>query len=444
MEKEGNLEKDIDRTAENFFEKTENKEILVVSHFDTDGITSAAIMIRTLKKLDKKFSVKIVKNLEREFILELPKDKTIIFLDLASNSLNHIIEAGLKDLFIIDHHEIIQQIPENVNILNAENYNLSISSSGMTYLFCKKIYPEIKEYAKLAVLGMIGDCLEKNLDKTGNQFLIDGEVTKKRGLLIYPSTRPLSKVLEFSSDPFIPGVTGDTKGVNDLLREVGLNENGKCKSLIELNEEEMSKLVTSIYLRKPKSNYNETIIGDIFLIKFFNKLEDARELSAMINACSRLGESNIAIQFCLEFPKSKKRVETLYIKYKRFLISGLDFATKSEKIEGKGYVIINAKDEIKDTIIGTIASILSNSFVYEEGTMIVTMAYNHEKIKVSSRSVGKNGRNVREVLNNVVVKIGGEVGGHKYAAGCIIEKTKENEFIDNLKKALEIELVKIN
>lgn len=441
MEKEG-LEKAIEDLANKFL-KIQNKEILIVSHFDTDGITSAAILTRTLKKLDKKFSVKIVKNLEKEIIDTLPKDKLIIFLDLASNSLNYISELDLE-VFIIDHHEIIQEIPKKINIINSELFeNHNISSSGLTYLFCKAINPEIKYLAKLAVLGMIGDCLEKNIDQLNHQILVDGEVIRKRGLLIYPSTRPLNRVLEFSSDPFIPGVTGDAKGVNELLREVGLNE-GKCKSLIELDENEMSKLVTAIFLKKPKSNYNDKIIGDIFLIKFFNKLEDAREISAMINACSRLGETETAMQLCLEIPKAKKRAEALYVKYKRFIISGLEFATKSEKIEGKGYVIINAKNEIKDTMIGTIASIISNSFIYEDGTIIVTMAYYKEKIKVSSRCSGKNGRNIREVLNEIVSRIGGEVGGHKNAAGCIIEKTKEDEFIDSLKKILEIEMIKIN
>ncbi len=439
------MEKRIKLIAKEFLEKIKDKEIQIVSHFDTDGITSAAIMIKTLKRLDKTFSVKIVKNLDEQTIQRLSKEKITLFLDLASNSLDCIANSGLKNVFIIDHHEIIQKIPENVYIINPElTDKQKISGSGLTYLFCKEIIPETKELAKLAVLGMIGDCLEKNIDKINNQILIDGEIIKKRGLLLYPSTRPINRVLEYSSNPYLPGITGNVKGVLNLLRETGLApKNGKYKSIIELNEKEMSKLVTAIMLLKPKTKEKEEIIGDIFLIKLFNKLEDAREISAMINACSRLGESEIAIQLCLEIPKAKKRAEALHAKYKQLIISGLKFVSETEKIQGNGYVIINAKNEIKDTIIGTIASILSNSFLYEKGTTIIAMAYDQNKIKVSSRSVGKSGRNVRVVLNEVVSKIGGEVGGHEFAAGCVIEKHKEEEFIKELKKNLEIELVKI-
>lgn len=441
---ESELTFEIERVANKFLSESENREIFIISHFDTDGITSATIMIQTLKRLDKRFSVKILKRLEDDEISTFPKDKIILFLDLASGSLKKISENNFESVFIIDHHEIAEKIPDSINIINPQlNEKEELSSSSLVYLFCKEICDNVKDLAKLAILGMIGDSIEKNIDKLNHGIIQDGEVKKKRGLLIYPSTRPLNRVLEYCSDPYIPGITGDTLGVIELLREIGINsQNGKYKSLIELNDEEMSRLVTAIILKNPKVK-NRELIGDIFLIKFFNKLEDARELSAVINACSRLGEPETAIQFCMEFPKAKKRAELMHTKYKQQIVSGLKSASESEKIEGNGFIIINAKDSIKDTIIGTIASILSNSSLYEEGTIIVTMAYYDDKIKVSARNVGRNGRNIRGVLASVMKKINGEVGGHEFAAGCMLNKKDEKEFIECLRKNLEIELVKI-
>ncbi len=437
------LEERINQVVQEFLEKSRDKEIQVISHFDTDGITSAAIMVQALKRLDKKFSLKIVKSLEEQFIYDLPKNKLILFLDLASGSLNHIEESRLEDIFILDHHEISQEIPKKVIMINPELHDRQkISSSCLTYLFCKEMDSKNKEFAKLAILGMIGDLLENDIDKLNNGILDDGEIKRKRGVKIYPSTRPLNKTLEFCSNPYIPHVTGDTKGVLELLREIGLTSvNGKYKSLIELDEEEMEKLVTAIVLRNPKSK--EGIIGDIFLIKLFNKLEDARELSARINACSRFGESETALLLCMEIPAAKKKAESIHAKYKQQLLSGLKFTSEAKKIEGKKFVIINAKNNVKDTMIGTIASILSNSPLYEEGTIITTMAYYDDKIKVSSRIVGRNTRNVREILSSVVGKTGGEVGGHNNAAGCIISQNKEKEFLELLKKNLELEMIKI-
>jgi single-stranded DNA-specific DHH superfamily exonuclease len=156
-----------------------------------------------------------------------------------------------------------------------------------------------------------------------------------------------------------------------------------------------------------------------------------------------MGDSGTALELCLESGKAKKKAEAIHTKYRQVIISGLKSAAESEKIEGNGFVIINARQKIKDTVIGTIASILSNSSVYEEGTMITTMAYYDDKIKVSARSVGNKGRNLRKILAQVVDQTGGEVGGHEFAAGCMIKQEKEMEFLTLLKKTFEIELVKI-
>ena len=66
---------------------SEEKPLKIISHFDTDGITSAAIFSRALQRWKKKFSLEIIKNLEKDFIESLPDDQVLIFLDLASSFL---------------------------------------------------------------------------------------------------------------------------------------------------------------------------------------------------------------------------------------------------------------------------------------------------------------------------------------------------------------------
>ena len=434
------MHKTIEETVKKFLEKSEKKPIRVISHNDTDGITAAAIMISALKRLDKIFSLNISKQFPNN-ISSLPKNELIIFLDMGSSNLHDLSE--IEDVFVIDHHEITSKKPDNVILINPHLFGEEqISASGLTYLFVKSIDKQNKDLANLAVIGMVGDMLEREISKLSNLIIEDAEVTIKKGLLLYPSTRPVHKTLEFSSSMFIPGVTGNSRGVLEVLREVGIEKvNGEYKSLIELTEEENSKLITSILLRRIDKN-NSDIIGNIYLIKMFSKLEDARELSAMINACSRLGFSEISLLICLGNKQARLKAEKIYADYKQHLIAALNFVS-TNKIIGKKYVIVNAKDNIKDTIIGTVASIISVSSMYEEGTIIITMAYCEDKIKVSARIAGRNGRNVREILESVTSKIGGECGGHAQAAGCYVSKENEELFINCITKALDIEVVKI-
>ncbi len=426
-----------------------DKKIMVISHYDADGICSAAIMASALKRLDKDFSVKIIKQLEKEVIENLPKNPFFMFLDLGSGNLEQLNEVK-NEICIIDHHEIKKDIiiNENLSIVNPHLHKEEdLCGACLTYLLAREIDKENKKLANLAIIGMVGDMLEKNIGKIGNSIINDAEMIIKKGLLLYPATRPLNKTLEFSSSMFIPGVTGSSTGAISLLREIGIEKkDGRYKSLIELNEDEMSKLITGILLRRNDNDTNN-FIGNIYLVNFNNHLEDARELSAMINACSRLDNSQVAFSLCLGNKEARKKAEKIYADYKQHLVSGLSFVSNLKKIEGNDYVIINAKSSIKDTVIGTIASILSMSSVYKEGTTIITMANSENKIKVSARVAGRNGngngKNIREILDSVVKEIGGESGGHALAAGCLIAKNKEKEFTELLTKRLEIELVKI-
>ncbi|MFH0711578.1 MAG: DHH family phosphoesterase [archaeon] len=447
--------KEVKKFTEEFLKLSENKPIRIISHYDTDGITSAAILIKTLKRLDKKFTIKIVKGLEEETIKqELAKQpgELIIFSDLASSNLDHF--QNLKEpIFIIDHHEINEKKLNNkIKIINphlTENQkDNECTGAGLCYLFSKTISPNNQDLSKLAIIGMIGDRHESNLSKINQQIINDThDLTIKKGIVLYPATRPLRRALEWSTSPYIPGVTGNGPGAIELLRETGISYE---KSLLELSDNEMSKLITAVMVRRARHNKINDILGNLYILKFFNTKEDVREISVLINACSRLGYSDIAISYCLENEKAKSRALDIYTEYKQELVSGLRVAEKMEKIKGKGFVILNAKDQIKDAIVGTICSMLSSSPAYTEGTILIGMAYNEDKIKVSARIVGREGRNLKEVLEKTLAifknkhpKSITEVGGHHFAAGCLIEKDKEDYFIETLKKELEIEIVKI-
>ena len=440
---------DIKTEIKDFSEKLLNEinnRIHIVSHFDADGITSAAILSKTFERYGVQFSTKIIKNLTKKEIDLFPKNKTIILLDLGSGSLGALEESKNK-IFIIDHHEINKDIElKNVIILNPKllNETEDLCSAELTYLVSEKISNDNKDLSAIAVLGMVGDVIEK-IGRIRNDIIKKADVRIKKGLLIYPSTRPLDKSLEYNSRIFIPGVTGNSKGIAELLKEAGIEKVGKVyKSLIDLNEEEMRAITTAVMLRLPFKEASKHI-GNLYTIKLFNKIEDAREVSAMINACSRMDEAETALLLCLGNSQARKKAERLYIKYKQQIISGLKCIENNENLNGREYVIINAKNKIKDTLIGTLASILSFSSIYKEGTIIITMAYNKEIIKVSARVVGRNSsRNLKEFLDSIIKILGrGESGGHKYAAGCNIFMDDEERFIELIQRYLEYEVIKV-
>lgn len=423
-----------------------DKPIKVISHNDTDGITSAAIFSKALQRWEKRYTLEIVKGLHRDYIKNLPESHILIFLDLASGSLPYLAEKQ-TEIFIFDHHEITKEIPANVTMVNPVlEKEENICGAAIAYLFAKTLSNENLDLSHLAVIGMVGDMHESNLNKTYSQILNDAEVTIKKGLLLYPATRPLDRVLENSFGVYIPGVTGSFKGVLEMLREVGIPKGPRgFKSLAELTEEEMSKLTTSILLKTSESPEKESkLVGNIYLVKLFNHIEDAREISALINACSRMDHPHIALGFCLGNKSLKKESQRIYTKYRKAISATLGQIDEFQKIQGDGYQIINGEDKIKDTIVGTVTSIMSFSSTYEKGTILITMANTeNEKIKISGRIAGRNGRNVREILNDAVTHLpNSEIGGHPMAAGAVIQREDAQIFIENLQNILEVNKIK--
>ncbi len=439
------MKEEIKKITEEFLTATKNKKIRLISHHDTDGITSASILVKTFQRLGKQFSVRIVKGLDEKIIKEELKrngKEVLIFSDLASGSLDYFQELE-QPIFILDHHELDKtKINQNIKILNPHvTGGDNICGAAVCYLFSKEISEKNKDLAKLAIIGMIGDRHEKNISKTYQEIIKDTEELEiKKSLLIFSATRPLRRSLEYSTSCYIPGVTGSSEGVKEILRENNISPE---RTLNDLDENELSRLVTSVMVRRAGKREEDEIIGNVYLLKFFNRKEDVRELSVLINSCSRLGNPATAIFFCLESSKAKKEAEDIYIKYKQELISGLKVAEKINLKKGKGFVILNAKEQIKDALIGTICSMISSSPTYEEGTILIGMAYNDNKIKVSARIAGRKGKNLKEVMEQSVVNLEAEVGGHQMAAGCLIKKEDENKFIENLTKHLEIDIVKI-
>lgn len=446
--------KEVDKFVKDFLEVSKDKPVRIISHYDTDGITSAAILAKALKRLDKKFSVKIVKGLEEDIIkkeLERQPKEVLLFSDLASGSLDYFKDAKER-VFILDHHELDKEkVNEKTRILNPHLHDLekdNCTGAGVCYFFARTLSEKNSDLSYLAIIGMIGDRHEKDISKACQQIIEDtNDLEIRKGLLIYPATRPLRRALEWSTSPYLPGITGEGVGVQNLLREISVDPN---KSLLELNEEEMSKLITAIMVRRKDYKGQDEVIGNLYILKFFNTKEDVRELSVLINACSRLGYHDTALALCLENEAAKRRAQDIYNEYKQELVSGLKVAENIDKIEGEGYIILNAQSQIKDAIIGTVCSMISSSAKYPNGTVLIGMAYNGDKIKISARINGRDGRNLKEALEKTVnsfkkkhPETTAEVGGHHYAAGCLIEKEKEKEFIEILKETLEIEVVKV-
>ena len=375
------------REAATEFKKIGNENIRIISHLDSDGISSAAIIVKAMKLLGKKFTLSVIPQLDKAAIELFAKEKynVYVFTDLGSGSILHLQKylAGRK-IFVLDHHKPENdvskiKISEHIkNCSNEDSINKNINSqkavfngndifhvnphlfgndggndisgSGVSYLFAKELDPMIKDMAWVAVVGMIGDVQVENI-----------------------------------------------------------------------------------------SPINQSIISESS-----KQVDELREFSTVLNACGRLSRSGIGVGACLGDPEMKKKAYECYALYRAELLKAMEWYNDNKEtknvISGDGFIIINAQDKILGTIIGTIASMITKSGDVPQGNIVMSMAHLVDNnTKISLRIAGrKDDVDLREVIKEIIVKLkAGEFGGHKAAAGAIIPTNKEEELISIAKQVLE-------
>src|SRR3989338_1902712 len=312
----------------------------------------------------------------------------------------------------------------------------------------------MEEFAHVAIIGAMGDMQEHNgFEKLNNEILEKaiekGKIKVIRGLRLFGAqTKPLHKVLEYCTDPLIPGVTGSESGSIQFLQQIGINpKNGSgWKKVRHLSKEEMKNLVTGVILKRLNEARPEDVLGNVYLLKEEEEespTKDAKEFATLLNACGRMDKSSLGIGACLGDKKLKKKAINLMSQYKREIINSLRWYEENKDSQliakGDGYVIINAQDKIRSTIIGTLASILSKSNSHEEKFIMSMAQIADGTTKVSLRVKGSNNETD---LRNIVMEIvngmeGCEAGGHANAAGALIPTEKEDMFMEKAKIVLE-------
>ncbi len=424
----------------------ESDKILIVSHYDCDGLCSAKILSTALKKEGKEVKVKIVKEISEDLVVEDDYEKDnfdlIIFSDLGSGSLSLLPKN--KNILILDHH-IPEggKIPENIIQINPYLEDKELCGAGLCYLFASKL-DKNQELMDYAIVGAIGD---HQLEIGENKKLLEeaekiGRLKIEKGLELFGHlNRPIHNSLNNSKLLPLKDCSEIVQFLSDL--EINFNHNGKIKSYYELSKDEKERLSLGIIKERIRNNLDqpENIFSDIYILKDQpRELMDALEFSTILNAFGRLEKFDEALEVM------NGNLEKLYkvmAEYRRKLATYLSWT--SENItnfpQTENILFINAKEKIDENMIGTITSILINTGTNKK--IVVGLASAEGGIKISTRSKLPE-IDLNEIVNKICEKVGGTGGGHKQAAGGKIERGKEEEFIKLFTKELNQDLLNLN
>ncbi|MDD3263498.1 MAG: DHH family phosphoesterase [Candidatus Nanoarchaeia archaeon] len=447
------------------------KKVKLISHLDADGISSAALLTKIFKPRSSIFSTSILNQLRTEDI-ESMKDgffDLYVFSDLGSGQIDRIRKfLPDKNILILDHHECVEltkeeeelkdgkfdnYLKENIIQVNPHMFGIDggreISGAGVCFLFSLVIDKKMSKLSYIPLIGAVGDVQDSDggfvsINKDILEMSIkEGLVEVKKDLRLFGIySKPLIMLLQNVQDPLIPYSSEKFQKTMNFLEGMGIKmkEGNRFRYYYELSDEEKKKLEMGILMTRKDCKNPSDIYSTHYIIKS-EKEESAfksiKEFATLLNGCGRLGKPEYGLYACLNDKKMKVEASKLIKTYKTDLVHYLNWVKKVRSENNKEfvydsdkYLIINGKEEILHTMVGTLASILSKSKDFPKGKVLMTMARTPKKyLKISLRTTGNH--NLREIFNEIFKNFDyGEYGGHVSASGAIVPLDKEEEFLN--------------
>lgn len=433
------------------------KDLLVVSHVDADGLTASAIVCTALERLARDYKPLFFKQLDASALNQVADQGAdlVIFTDLGSGMVGEICSLGLEAV-IADHHKLALHNEAkpvahiNPHLVGADGAT-QLSGSGTSFLLARALAKDDgqnDDLSSLAIVGAVGDLQDMASGRLlgMNREILDigskaGAVSFARDLKLFGrQTRPVFKMLEYSQDPYIPGLSGDEDACIAFLKEVGVRLGGeRWRRWVDLTQEEKGRTVSAIIrkgLRSGVSNIKlERLIGEVYTLLMEQEgteLRDASEYSTLLNATARYGHAEVGLAVCMgNRDKALDEARLLLNSHRLNLVNGLKLVKEQGITPLKSIQYFDAGDAILDTIVGIVAGMCFQTA--DRSRPILAFAKTQDgNLKVSARGTQdlvRSGLDLADAMSRAAQAVGGVGGGHNVAAGATIPPEAKQEFL---------------
>lgn len=414
------------------------KSPVVMGHYDCDGITSTSIVVLGLRGLGiEPKKVLTRRKISEVEVAEMAGEKEIITVDFGASVHAHLAKLNAKAI-ILDHHQPLDgrsDVPQvNPHFCGIDG-GTEISAAGVAYRVFEPVLPD--EAIDLSIVGAIGDMQYPFTGENAKIFEKAerlGRAKKEIDITLFGRvSRPLTWFLTYSTDVYLPGLTGNQEACNAFLEALGipLKEGEYWRKYVDLSPQEREKLKAALREHLAKNNLrDEGLIGEVYTFLKQPKgteLQDANEFSTVLNACGRQGRPEVGIALCTGAPGSFEEARALLIKHRSALREGIEYAEQNVEDFGRFY-FLDARGIIDDGIVGVVAGMLYSVLPRDKPIIAAALDANGN-VKVSAR--GTKGLLAKGInLGKIMQEAGGPgCGGHGVAAGANMKRDDLDAFL---------------
>jgi len=440
--------------------------VLLASHIDADGLTSAAVAATALERAAIPFETVFFNQLDAGELASVAASdhETVLFTDFGSGQLDLIVDhesAGDFTPIIADHHQPANAETEyHLNpLLVGINGASELSGAGASYALARALASgdphgstDNRDLAALAVVGAVGD-MQAGTDglRGANTQIVDegvevGVIEESTDLTLYgKQTRPLPKLLEYASDAQIPGISNDAAGAIEFLSglDLDLKRDGEWVCWVDLSADERQTLCSALVQRAVRSGVPASRVDELVGTSYQlareepgTELRDVSEFSTLLNATARYERADVGLAVCLgDREAGLDRARQLLRTHRQNLSEGLQWV-KTEGVTSEDHLQwFDAGSEIRETIVGIVAGMAVGAPGVRRDLPIIAFAEKSEtEIKVSSRAnhaLTRNGLDLSVVMREASRAVDGDGGGHDVAAGATIPAGSQQSFIQH-------------
>jgi len=412
-------------------------KIRVVSHYDADGITAAAILCTALYRAGYDFHTSLMRNPFDKGLERVKKEdnELIIFSDMGSGQIETIEQFDCK-IIIIDHHQYLKKdVADHVIQINANlrgmNGNYEASGASLSFAVAMALSPKNADLAPLALAGVIGDKQYIGGIRGYNKTLLDealnnGYLTQKTAIKLSGET--LSDSIYYATDPYYSGLSGDKKGVEKLMGSLHLEKTIKIE---ELNDDQKRQLYSTLMLSLIKKGCQQNILDTVIRERYHSNIVhgELERFADLLDACGKGGNRGLGLAICLGDIDSFKEALSLEKEYKQTILDELLRLEKEGFEEKKSFRYFYSNDSSLGGVIGGIAA----NYLIDSKKPLLSLARNDNELHVSCRGnqgLVSNGLDLGGAMKEAATKLQGHGGGHQIAAGATIDVDKEEQFLD--------------
>ncbi|HEX7483300.1 MAG TPA: DHH family phosphoesterase, partial [Candidatus Bathyarchaeia archaeon] len=327
------------------------------------------------------------------------------------------------------------------------------SGSGVAYFAARAVNAANIDLAPIALVGALGDMQDKYEQRSMrslNEIIVNDGVSSgllkvEKDLIFFGrETRPIYKMLATTTNPFIPGLSGQETDALNFVANLGipLKQGDKLRALCDLTEDERKRLCSALadyLLSKGLHLEVENLIGYVYILtreEPNTALRDAREFAVVLNSAGRMDRPSLGIAICMGDRKAALEESNKILEdYRKSINKYLGWVNeKPERMrELQNIYVIYGEDFINEKIIGTVSSIIVSSLANNEKPLLAFANIEAEKAaKFSGRTTEaalRKGVNLGDVMRFASEEYGGKGGGHNIAAGAQVPLDKLESFI---------------